>query len=121
MNGILADTYPTRYVAFENPKSWVEAKDFSVRRGGYEYAAYIEPMQNTEYPHLTDGIYCQIVSYQGIDFMADCHYTIPNKERKQGDFVKRFTDYHEARKAVQNWIPQARDIITEALKAEALA
>jgi len=111
MKGIIAKTYPTRYTAFDNPKTWVEAADLSVKDGGYEYAVYYEPMANREYPHITDGIYCEIVSYQGIDYLVNCSYTIPDKSREQGGVSKRFKDYHEARKFAQNWIPKAQEMI----------
>ena len=107
MTGITTDTYPTRYVAFDNPGVWVGNSEFHMSPG-YEFAAYHEPMQNSEYPYLTDGIYCEIACYQGKDFLLSCHYTTPDQHRRQSGLKKRYREYHEARKVAHNWIAEAQ-------------
>jgi len=113
--------YPTRYAAFKSPRTWVEHAN-PEHRGGFEYAVYSDRMKNVDYPHLEDGIYIEIVSYQGIDYLLSCHATRPKKGREQLNFVQRYPEYHLAKTAALKWLPKAYSFCskreTEALLAE---
>jgi len=95
--------YPTRYVAFDHPGEWVEHQT-PEHRGGYEFAVYYQPMPNEAYPTLTDGLYIEIVSYQGKDWLLSAHATRPDIHREQRSFVKRYPTYEIAKKHALNWL-----------------
>lgn len=109
---IKTNEYPTRYVAFKNPTYFVENAN-PQNRGGYEFAVYYEPYQNQEYPHLTDGIYIEISSYQGKKILLDCHLTIPNKNRQQKGFTKLYNSYKEAKQEAFKWLEEAHKFLQE--------
>jgi len=103
---IITTLYPTRYVAFDQPRTWVEHAN-PEHQGGFEYAVYHDPMQNREYPHLKDGIYIEIVSYQGIDYLLDAHATRPIKGRPVLAKVERYPTFAEAKTEAMKWLPTA--------------
>jgi len=100
--------YPTRYIARDNPQTWVTNLNPQYS-GGFEFAVYHEPMQNQDWPHIQDGIYIEIVSYQGIDFLLSAHACKPDKSREQKALVKRFKTYTGAKRAAIRWLPKAYD------------
>lgn len=90
-------TYPTRYAAFDNPRIfWIN--ETIKHTGGYEFAVFHAPMPNAAYPHITDGLYISVISYQGKQIMVDYHFTAPNSGRQQKGLHKMFpnADYQEA-------------------------
>ena len=118
--------YPVRYAAFTNPCILFENvkgtelvhprkgdKSNTSGNGGHEYAVYHEPFQNRAFPHIQDGIYAEIVSYQGIDYLVSCHATRPTRKREQDSLVERVKTYEEAKALVLAWIPVAQTWIRE--------
>ncbi|MDF2953059.1 MAG: hypothetical protein OD816_000304 [Thermodesulfobacterium sp.] len=83
---MLATEYPTRYVAFKYPKTLILQKNIQYF-GGFEYAIYYYPVKNKTYPHLTDGLYAEMVSYQGKKYLVDITLTLPNEKRSSLDIV----------------------------------
>ncbi len=96
MNVIETNKYPVRYVAFENPGTIVKSENMTNDRGGREFVVYYEPHRNKEYPSLTDGIYGEISSYQGKDYLVDVYVTVPDERREQQYWFKRFKNLDSA-------------------------
>ena len=99
--------YPVRYVAFTNPRILFENPDKSLvhspkgdkseTNGGREFAVYHSPIQNTVYSYLDDGVYAEIISFQGLSYLASVHATQPTRKREQKNDNERFPDYDTAR------------------------
>jgi len=103
MQIIRTDNYPIRYVAFDNPRAFVINAKVE-HRGGYELAVYHAPMVNAAYPHLTDGVYISVFSYQGKEIILSYHFTAPNRTRRQKNKTEKFANdqYQDAiRRALQ--------------------
>jgi hypothetical protein len=59
MQTATTDVYPTRYAAFEGPRTFVEyTGDYAEHFR--EMAVYHDPRANPRFPHVTDGIYVEI-------------------------------------------------------------
>ena len=100
------EAYPTRYEAFDHPGVWVEHRH-PEHKGGYEFAVYHAPMPNTYYPSIVDGIYIEVVSYQGKDWLLSGQATRPDRGREQFNFIKRYPSYEAAKAEALRWLPQA--------------
>lgn len=109
---ITTDEYPTRYVAWDNPRKWVEHAH-PEDRGGFEWAVYADEMINADAPHLKDGIYIEIIRYQNKGWLADCSFTIPNAARRQGGIKDMFRTYAEAKGAALRWLPTAEAVCSK--------
>jgi len=92
---MLTTEYPTRYVAFKYPKTLILQKNIQYF-GGFEYAIYYYPVKNKTYPHLTDGLYAEMVSYHGKKYLVDITLTLPNEKREQFRYCELFNDYETA-------------------------
>ena len=94
---IKTSEYPTRYVAFDNPRKFVINEKINYY-GGYEFAVFDAPIPNSAYPELKDGTYIEVVSYNGKQIMVDYHFTAPNRGRMQKGHRKMFpnADYQAA-------------------------
>ena len=94
---ITTSEYPTRYVAFDNPRKFVINEKIE-HYGGYEFAVFDAPIPNSAYPELMDGSYIEVISYQGKQIMVDYQFTAPNKSRMQIGHHKMFAnaDYQAA-------------------------
>ena len=104
MQIIKTDKYPTRYTAFDNPRAFVINSKPDLYRPGCELAVYHAPMVNAAYPHLTDGVYISVFSYQGKGIILDYHFTAPNRTRRQKNKTEKFANdqYQDAiRRALQ--------------------
>ena len=104
----LTTVYPTRYQAFEHPGVLWEAAERK-ERGGFEAAVFYLPMPNAECPQFTDGVYAEIVSYQGRWWLADVRATRPSAARPQWGrrMPGRPTSYEAARAWLLQAIPEA--------------
>lgn len=100
--------YPTRYVAFDNPQTFVEAES-PKDSGGFEWAVYSHRVKNKDYPQLTDGVFFEICSYQGKDYLVSGYATKPDKRRHGPAFAitQRCPTYQEAKAVALDWIPKA--------------
>ena len=97
---------PLRYSAFEHPRVLFVAQDTALATTkSRELAAYHEPMQNTNYPDLKDGIYAQIMNFQGRSYLAELHATQPWKGRAQKTEHKFFDDFTQAVSWIEEQIP----------------
>jgi hypothetical protein len=110
MDHMNTDTYPTRYAAFDNPRTWVDQSLFTLSRRGCELSVYHEPITNAHYPHIEDGIYVVIYRYQGIGYLLDCQMTVPTQARRQLNMSQRYDTYDEAKRAALEWLRMARGI-----------
>jgi len=107
--------YPIRYVAKDNQQTWVEHKE-PKHRGGFEFAVYSQQVQNPVYSSLTDGIFIEVVSYQGDGrLLLSCHLTIPDAHRKQYNHVKICPTYQEAKAAAFLWLKKAKGLLTKSV------
>ncbi len=112
--------YPTRYEAFAHPKILFEQKDTALvnekkhNNGGREFAVYYEPVQKRDAPHLEDGIYAEICSFQGKQYLAEVHATQPEKGRRQQTAHKTFDKYADAVAWMLEEIPKAQVFIVRA-------
>jgi len=109
---IKTNSYPTRYVAFHNPGVLVESSH-PKHDGGYEWTVFSERIQNKEYPHLTDGVYLEIVSYQGKALLVDGTATQPDKTRRQLRYTQLFQTYEQARSSALAWLDKAREFVAQ--------
>lgn len=90
--------YPTRYEAFKNPRVLFEQKntELTSRHAGAEFAVYHEPVKNTAYPDIEDGLYASVCSFQGRYYLTEIHATQPWKGRKQSGDSEHFDKYADA-------------------------
>lgn len=105
----------TRYVAFDNQKTIVINANTEFI-GGFDKAVYSERVKNKKYEGIEDGIYGEIVSYQGIDWQLDISLTIPAKFRKQYRHVKRYSNLADAIKDMKDKIREYRELMSEGIK-----
>ncbi len=103
----------TRYVAFDNQRTVVinANTDFS---GGFEKAVYSERVKNKDYD-LVDGIYGEVVSYQGKDWLVDVTLIMPARGRKQCRHVQRYINLADAIKVLKDKIREYRGLMNEAI------
>lgn len=109
MKNLKIDDFVTRYVAFENPRCFVENTN-PQNIGGFELAVYYEPHNNI-YHRLEDWISVEIVSYQGRLILLDCSATKPNRGREQTRFVKLYKNYQEAKEEAFKQIEKMQKFI----------
>lgn len=101
-------TYPTRYAAGQSQGEFVVQADLR-RQGGYEWAVLSHDMQNPVYPHIVDGIYISISSYQTSHLILDCHASAPTRTRPQKNYSQKFAyeDFSKALSAGEAWYKEA--------------
>jgi hypothetical protein len=89
--------YPTRYVAFDRPGTFVIQENVK-HSGGYELAYFRAPIRNAVYPHIKDGLSISVSSYQGKQIMVEYHWSAPNRSRQQKNHHRMFanSEYQEA-------------------------
>jgi hypothetical protein len=104
--------YPIRYVAFDHFGALVE-NSHPRHDGGNEWAVFSELVQNKAYPHLTDGIYFEIVSYQGKALLLDATATRPDENRKQLRHTELFQTYEQAKRSALTWLEEARQFVAQ--------
>jgi hypothetical protein len=110
--------YPIRYSAFDCPRVLFVAEGTSLKdsmhnsQGGKELAAYHEPVQNRDYPALTDGIYAEICNFQGKQYLAMMHATQPWKGRAQKTEHQFFDDFLLAIAWTEDRIPVYQKFIS---------
>ncbi len=117
MNEIETDRYPVRYVAFENPGTIVKSAEVN-GRGGKEFMVYYEPRRNKVYPSFTDGIYGEISSYQGKDYLVDVHVTVPDGRREQQSWSKCFKNLDIAYEYFVAAINEAKKYLAQEVKKD---
>ena len=120
---IQTQEYPTRYAAFDHPREWCRYNGST--NNPLEAAVYHEPMVNARYPHITDGIYCEIRRMPDGQrvrrFLVDGQSTRPDASRAQRHLLQsvpiRYAGdenraFDEAMGIAQRWIDAARIWIT---------
>jgi len=78
------DEYPTRYAAFRRHGVLFIYEGETIKPG--EVACYYEPLQNSQYPHLTDGIYGEVHTLHPVEkrgYYASVHATRQDGSRQQ--------------------------------------
>lgn len=84
-----ATQYPTRYDAHDRPGIIFEHPQ-PKESGGFEWAAFSDPMTNVHYPHLEDGVYASIYSFQDKRLAVEVHACRPDRGRAQKVFYQPF-------------------------------
>ena len=112
--------YPVRYEAFKTQKILFEAQDTALvhpkkvdnsntsGNGGREFAVYSNTFKLGSFgKHY--GVYGQIVSYQGIDYLVDIHAYKPKPTKpweEQDSVVQRVPTYEKALELMLTEIPK---------------
>lgn len=115
----VTDEYPIRYAALYHPRILFENPDTALvhpkkgnfgsttgGNGGREFAVY---RNYYEIRKKNFGVYGEIVSYQGIDYLVDLHAYKPIPQRpfeEQTGIVKRVPTYKEAIDLLLSEIPR---------------
>ena len=93
---------PLRYALRKHPGEWMEnltVEGLVTVRGMYM------PMQNEYFTFATgDGIYIDIERFPKGDFLADCYFLEPTKERKQHRKTFRNSDYKAVCTFAEEWL-----------------
>lgn len=111
------DKYPVRYQAFDHDREWWRSAE-PKPEGGREWDVYHEGHPNLDCPHLVDGIYVSVSSYQDKDLLLDCSLTLPVQGRKQFGHQDRFpySDRDKAMREGMKWIRKSREKIANAYR-----
>jgi len=115
MKIIKTSEYPTRYVAYDNPRTLVLQKRIE-KWGGYECAYYAYPVENQYWKGITDGLYASLVVCQKAGYIVEIDVTLPNKERKQLGTTYFTADFQKALEFMKKWIPVYEDKLEKSLK-----
>jgi len=121
------DQYPTRYAAFSAPGRLVilapgadgliggpntdrRRAPTELMHGGRELAVFSEPMPNAARPHLTDGVYLEVVRKhdKGDAVAVTVHASAPTLSRRQRARREAFASLSDALEAVPPLIAEAR-------------
>lgn len=106
MNELRTSEYPTRYVAFDNPRTLVIAKN-PEERGGFEAMVYDAPIANTVHSGIEDGVYGEVSSYQGRYWIVQVHATKPTRFRSQNSWKERTDSLTPAKETLKRLIAKA--------------
>ncbi len=113
----ITSEHPIRYSAFEHPRVLFVAQDVALTSSkGRELTAYHEPILNKDYPALEDGVYAQIMNFQGRSYLAEMHATQPWKGRAQKTEHKFFDDFAPALVWIEEQIPIYQAFCTQVEK-----
>lgn len=101
--------YPVRYVAFDNPGTLVINASRKCE-GGNEWAILTQTMTNRRYPHIEDGVYAEIHSFQHRDLTLDVYATTPTESRSVWHRRKdcAYADFEAALLQLQVWFLEAK-------------
>lgn len=124
---IPTDQYPTRYAAFAapgrlailtpgadgligGPNTDRRRPPSSLMHGGRELAVFAEPMPNAVRPHLTDGIYLEVIRQhdKGPAVAVSAHASAPTLSRRQWARRATFDSLEGALAAVPGLVAEAR-------------
>lgn len=101
---------PTRYIAFQNHKTWIE-HILPQKIKGFEWAIYYEPYLNTVHSNTVDAILIEIL-YHEDNFKLTCFATAQEKDRKEFLVEEIHETYEQARCASYQLLKKAQRFVT---------
>jgi hypothetical protein len=101
---ITCDSYPIRYTAWENPKTWV--KYTGPMENTTEKLIFSDKMKNPHYSSIEDGVYIEAGTHVGkaASYWLNCHFTAPSVARNQYNHVVNCANEAEVIVEAEKWL-----------------